>query len=278
MYSKLHRLSFNAERMMRGEFDIQLEEKTEGEVSILGFQMNQMAKRLKLTLEELQNERNNLKSWISDISHQLKTPLSVIKMLNDLMLEGAGEEKETREEFLKQNVEQINQMEWLIKNLLKISKLEAGAVNFYKEEQDLSETVLETMETFKIKFKEKNLNVSFNKIGQEFVLPHDREWLEEAFKNVIDNAVKYTLEGGSISFLIERTDYLIKVSIKDSGVGIEKDEISHIFDRFYSRGKSGVGTGIGLPLSKLIVEKHGGIIKVQSSVGVGTEFSIIFRV
>lgn len=279
-YGNVHHLSIGAEKIMEGNFKLKFPEENEGEISKLGFQFNQMSKRLQFTLEELRNEKDFLKNMISDISHQLKTPLTSLRMFNELLIEGAVEEPEVREEFLQKSFVQLDRMEWLIHTLLKMARLETGVIELNMEDKDIAKTIRDEIKSLKIRFNNKKQKVIMKNLDEAVYFPHDSRWIGEALRNIIKNSIDYTPEGGEISILMEETETLIRIEIEDTGMGISKEDIPLIFQRFYqgrnSKKVTKIGTGIGLSITKVIVEKHNGNIEVCSLEDKGTKFTIVF--
>lgn len=282
IFESMNGISLGAENIMRGNFDIKFPEEGEGELPKLGFQFNQMSKRLQLTMEALNEEKSMLKDMISNISHQLKTPLASLRMFNELLLDGAAEDKDVRQEFLEKSMTQLERMEWLIHTLLKISRLEVGVIEFNKDTNDLPKTIRQVVDSLEVRCKEKRLVVCINEEAGPVYLLHDSKWIGEALGNIIKNAIDYTPEHGKIDICICKNSSTAGIIIKDTGIGIPQDELPYIFKRFYqgkmSRGISKKGSGIGLALAKLIIERHGGLINVSSKVNEGTTFSITFPV
>lgn len=275
--SKINIVSNNVERVLEGEYDMTLEGGEEGEFSILYNQLNLLVNRLIENMEKLKNEKEFLKNIISDISHQLKTPLSSIIMLNELMISKDDMDEETKMKFLNKTSEQLTRMEWLIINLLKIARVEAGAINYKMKNQPLIITINKAFSPLKEKAKAKKQNVIIEE-KRDVYLNHDSDWMTEAIGNIIKNAIEHTEEYGTISIEIKESPLLVSIIIKDNGNGIKKEELPHIFERFY-KGKHEVkpiSIGIGLTLSKSIIESNGGSISVKSIEGEGTEFAITF--
>lgn len=275
--SKINIVSNSVERVLEGEYDMTLEGGEEGEFSILYNQLNLLVNRLIENMEKLKNEKEFLKNIISDISHQLKTPLSSIIMLNELMTSKDDMDEETKVKFLNKTSEQLTRMEWLIINLLKIARVEAGAINYKMRNQPLIITINKAFSPLKEKAKAKKQNVIIEE-KRDVYLNHDSDWMTEAIGNIIKNAIEHTEEYGTISIEIKESPLLVSIIIKDNGNGIKKEELPHIFERFY-KGKHEVkpiSIGIGLTLSKSIIESNGGSISVKSIEGEGTEFAITF--
>ncbi|WBW97643.1 HAMP domain-containing sensor histidine kinase [Oceanirhabdus sp. W0125-5] len=282
LYQSINKLTNNAEKIVEGNYAVVISNEKEGDISKLSFQFNQMSKRLKRTVQQLTEEKEFLKDMISNISHQLKTPLASLKMFNELLLDGTLEEKEVAVDFLEKSLVQIDRMEWLIQSLLKITRLETGVIEINKKEYNLSKTVIEEVAALKYNANIKKQNLSLYYDSDYVFLEHDRRWLGEAIRNIIKNSIDYTKESGNIDVILQERESLIRISIKDNGVGIHEKDIPKIFNRFY-QGKNTLrndqkrnGTGIGLSLSEVIVEKHDGYIEVKSEVNKGSEFTIVF--
>ncbi|MCM1992319.1 HAMP domain-containing sensor histidine kinase [Oceanirhabdus seepicola] len=282
IYESIRKLTYNAEKIVEGNYAVVISNEKEGDISKLSFQFNQMSKRLERTVKQLTDEKEFLKDMISNISHQLKTPLASLKMFNELLLDGTLEEKEVAVDFLEKSVIQIDRMEWLIQSLLKITRLETGVIEINKKEYNLSKTVIEEVKALEYNANIKNQKLSLYHDSDYVFLEHDRRWLGEAIRNIIKNSIDYTKKGGNIDVHLQERESLIRISIKDNGVGIHEKDIPKIFKRFYQgqntlrNNEKRNGTGIGLSLSEVIVEKHDGYIEVKSEVNKGSEFTIIF--
>lgn len=275
-YKRIRKLTICANRVVEGEYDISINENVEGDFSKLAVSFNSMREIIRNNLEELKTEKQFLVNLLSDISHQLKTPLSSMILYNDIMV-NKELSKEQRETFLLNNQNQLNRMNWLIQSLLKLARLDAKAVEIVKENQSLNETVLDSIDSIESRALKENINIDFKEKQQVF-LNHDRPWLEEALINIIKNAIEHTASNGNVNIeLIENPIYK-RIIIEDTGEGIREEDMPNIFKRFYKAktSKKSDSVGIGLALAKSIVEAHNGIIEVQSRVGVGTRFTITF--
>ena len=277
VYGKVRQISYAAERVVEGDFSIVLKEEGEGDFNILNHSFNQMADRLKNSIEILQKERIFLKDTISDISHQLKTPLSSLIMLNDLILQDENMEEEVQRDFLKKTSIQLERMEWLIVNLLKIARIEAGAILFKKDKIKAIEPIKIALSTLSMNIEEKNQEVKIHG-NLESSFYGDKDWTAEAIINIIKNSIEHSEDGGVIEIFLDETPLFTNIIIKDYGEGINKKDIPHIFERFYkvSSEVKPDSIGIGLNLSKLIVESQDGTISVKSEKGEGTEFVVTF--
>ena len=247
----------------------------EGQIGLLKTELIKMINILKEKVELLNNEKIFLNEVISDISHQLKTPMTSLIILNDLMYEDLP--KETKIEFLDKIKSQLNRMEWLIKSMLKLSKVEAKVIDFEKKEVKVSELIKKSISPSLISMEIKNIELTVN--GDENIsYIGDINWSCEAFVNIIKNCVEHTDTNGKINISYEENPLYCEVVIKDSGEGIDKKDLPHIFRRFY-KGKSSKddSVGIGLAMTKSIIESQNGDIYVKSEKNKGSEFHIIFH-
>ena len=247
----------------------------EGQIGLLKTELIKMINILKEKVELLNNEKIFLNEVISDISHQLKTPMTSLIILNDLMYEDLP--KETKIEFLDKIKSQLNRMEWLIKSMLKLSKVEAKVIDFEKKEVKVSELIKKSISPSLIPMEIKNIELTVS--GDENIsYIGDINWSCEAFVNIIKNCVEHTDTNGKINISYEENPLYCEVVIKDSGEGIDKKDLPHIFKRFY-KGKSSKddSVGIGLAMAKSIIESQNGDIYVKSEKNKGSEFHIIFH-
>ena len=226
---------------------------------------------------EFNHDRNKLKSIISDISHQIKTPLANITMINEtLLLRDLTKEQE--KEFLKNMKFQLEKLQWLMEALIKMSRLETGVIVLNKKKSPLSETIAQVVGSVYLKAQKKNIHIEIN-CDEAIMACHDKKWTTEAIFNIIENAVKYTNYGGNINIEVVPLEIFTRIDISDDGIGIEEKEINNIFKRFY-RGdevQQIEGVGIGLYLTREIISKQGGYLKVKSKKGVGSKFTVFLQ-
>jgi signal transduction histidine kinase len=277
LFKKVRKISAAAEKVVEGDFSVILPEDSEGDFAILGHNFNNMANRLRLSIERLKEDKIFLKNIISDISHQLKTPLSSLVMFNELMLQDTNMEEDLREGFLERNKSQLDRMEWLILNLLKMARLESGAIEFRKEKVPFIASARKAVNALKDKAEAKNQNLLI-KEDSSVCFIGDEDWTTEAIINILKNCIEHTEFGGKITIKLIETPLFSRALIEDQGEGIDKKDLPHVFERFY-RGNSTVkseSVGIGLALTRVIIEQQGGTIDVSSEKGKGTKFTITF--
>ena len=277
IFIKIREITLSIEAILKGNFNKYISEGDEGDFSILGHHFNNMSVMISKNLETLRMERTFLKDILSDISHQLKTPMSSLIMLNDFLIEKKQMDEGTRLDFLYKTRVQLNRMNWLTKSLLKIARLEANSIVFNNKEVYLGVVVEKALSSLSVPAEVKNIIISIaddNKI----IFKGDEDWTSEAVLNIVKNCIEHTTEGGEIHIEFSSTPLSSTIKIRDNGEGISKSELPHIFERFY-KGSNSVkedSIGIGLAMSKSIIEKQGGEIKVKSEPGRGTEFNITF--
>ncbi|MBU3144662.1 HAMP domain-containing sensor histidine kinase [Clostridium sp. CF012] len=275
-YKRIRRLTFAAKKVVEGEYDIAINESREGDFSKLAISFNSMRGIIRSNLSDLKREKQFLVDLLSDISHQLKTPLSSVILYNDIMVTKELAQNQ-RSMFLLNNQNQLEKMNWLIKNILKLAKLDAKAIEIVKEKQSLNETVQDAIDALESKASEAKVVITF-KEKEEIVFMHDRLWLEEALINIIKNGIEHTTPGGTINLELMENPLYTRIIIEDTGEGINEADLPNIFKRFYKgkASKKSESIGIGLALSKSIVEAHNGMIEVRSKVDIGTRFIITF--
>ncbi len=259
-----------------GSKDARIECYDEGELYRLFHEVNSLVSILNAHIEKEGKEKEFLRNTISDISHQLKTPLAALNIYNGI-LQGEAENLPTIKEFADLSEQELERIETLVQNLLKISKFDAGTIVMERK----TESISEMMECIKKSFhfragqEEKEIILSGDE-SIDFVC--DRNWLIEAVMNIVKNALDHTEKGGLIRIEWKMSASSLQIAIKDNGTGIHPEDLYYIFKRFYrSRySKDTQGIGLGLPLAKSIIEAHGGSIAADSGLGAGSVFYINF--
>lgn len=229
----------------------------------LGSKLNNLTKRV-------MSEKEETKALVTDISHQLKTPISALK--NSLeILESTELTKEEEKEFYNRSLLQLRGIENLLKSLINISRMEAGIINIHRENSYILETILNAFNTIYPKAEKKNIIIELNAEDNidDLIISHDKKWLSEAFINILDNGVKYSPRHSKIEINIVKIVSFLRIEFIDNGIGIEKEEYNDVFKRFY-RGdnefvKSNEGSGVGLFLTRKIVSEHFGTVSVYKN-------------
>ena len=273
---ELEELNDYLTRILSGETTLPPLENEEGELSILRSNIYKAVGRLINVKDYEKESKINLANALADITHQLKTPLTSITVMNDLLKDETDEKK--RQEFIAIQSAQIEKMNWLVQNLLKISKIDAGSVTLKQERISLKELVSLSLEPLLVLLELKKINV-VNEEGNvsDAVINCDKKWTAEALTNIMKNCAEHMDEGGRLSVSYEDNNIYCAVKIEDNGSGIAKEDLPHIFERFYrGRNSSADSVGIGLSLSNTIIEKQKGEILVESEVGEGSVFTIKF--
>lgn len=227
----------------------------------------------------LQNEKNQIKSLISDISHQLKNPLANLKIYTSFLMDEDIDQL-LRQEYLKNISSQLDKLNWLMESMIKMSRLESGIIQLNRDMTSLNDILLTSIKQVFEKAVSKNIEVVFIPPGKDIRLSIDRRWTAEAITNILDNSVKYTQESGKIHIQVYKYELFVRIDIEDNGTGFEETEANDIFKRFYrgknSKGEDGVG--IGLYLTREIISMQNGYIKVKSVPGKGSVFSVFLPI
>ena len=273
----IHNVESNAAEVLEGNYkNLDLKNIDESDISQFYSMYTKMVTAIKVGREKEQNERIFLQDLIADISHQLKTPLATLTIYQDL-LSNPDIADEKRKEILSMMGDQLSRMEWLILSLLKLARLESGAIEFNIKNQPLLPTLQLAAHNVNMLSNAKSQTIDI-KCDAEISLSHNQDWLAECLTNILKNATEYAPAGSTIEVWTNQSPLTTMIHIKDYGRGIDKDSQSKIFNRFY-RAKSDVNAnsiGIGLSLSKSIVEGQGGDILVESELGKYTCFTITF--
>ena len=225
---------------------------------------------------KVDEERQELQRLVSDISHQVKTPVSNLKMVTDTLLTKPVTDQE-RIDFLEGIRSQTDKLDFLFQALVKTSRLETGAIRLEKKNGLLFDTLAQAMSGIVYGAEKKDITVTVD-CPEDLYLSHDSKWTAEALFNLLDNAVKYTSAGGRISVSVEQWEVYVKLDVTDTGKGISESNQASIFRRFYREEEvhDEPGVGIGLYLAREIITRQGGYIKVSSEIGKGSTFSVFF--
>lgn len=259
-----------------GNKDMMIECNEEGELYRLFHEVNSLAAILNAHAEKEKNAKKFLRNTISDISHQLKTPLAALNIYIGLIQDEA-KELPAIQEFSLLSEQELDRIETLVQNLLKITKLDAGTIVLEKSVENMSELAESVKKHFLFRAEQEGKEICLSG-GKDITFLCDRGWMIEAIGNLVKNSLDHTEQGGCIRIEWRESASMIQIIIKDNGKGICPEDLHHIFKRFYrSRySKDTQGLGLGLPLAKAIVEAHNGTIEADSVSGVGTSFTMNF--
>jgi signal transduction histidine kinase len=261
-----------------GDHNARIECDDEGELYRLFHTVNSLAAVLNAHADNELREKEFLKNTISDISHQLKTPLAALNIYNGLLQDGDMELSAVKE-FADLSEQELDRIETLVQNLLKITKLDAGAIVLEKATENVADMMRDIELHFAYRARQEKKEIILS--GSDHLsLFCDRDWLNEAIDNIVKNAFDHTESGATIRVAWKELPSGVQIVITDNGCGIHPEDIHHIFKRFYrsrfSKDKQGIG--LGLPLAKAIVEAHNGTIEVDSELGIGTTFTMNFLI
>lgn len=272
-YKNLKQLGIYMDHVLNGNYILDIKNYEEGNLSTLKNDIYKLTIKLKEEKDRSLQDKKELEQVLSDISHQIRTPLTSMYVINDLLRKDDIDDK-TKEEFLEKNKTQLERIEWLVTSLLKMSRLDSGSIQLKLEPTDVKKVIEEALEPLQIPMELKNIEVVM--IGQTVLVRMDSHWTVEVFVNVLKNAYEHTKEGGKITITIKDNPIYTEVSIHDTGCGIKKEELPYIFKRFYTGSGNKESIGVGLNMAKKVMEKQNGEIYATSVEKEGTTFFIKF--
>ena len=259
-----------------GDYSQHLPRSSEGAIYQIFAQVEQLATMLQAKTETEHQAKEFLKKSISDISHQLKTPLAALTMYQEIIAD-EPEHPDTVREFSDKMSVSLKRMEYLIQAMLKITRLDTGNITFEKQNLPMAGLISQSIRELTTRAERESKRILVDGDARQ-QLACDRDWTCEAIGNIVKNALDHTGPGGTVRIHWEHTPAMLRIFITDNGSGIASEDIHHIFKRFYrsKRSLDTQGIGLGLPLAKSIIEGQGGIIAVQSDPGTGTTFTLSF--
>ncbi len=262
------------DRMISGGEEPARAEDRETIFARISYRLSRLYGILQENRRKVDEERRELQELVSDISHQVKTPVANLKMVTDTLLAKPVTEQERRD-FLQGIRSQTDKLEFLVQSMGKASRLETGAVTLEKKDVPLLDTLAQAMSGIVYGAEQKGISVEVQ-CPDDLRVSHDSKWTAEALFNLLDNAVKYTPAGGKISVSVEQWEMYVKLDVADTGKGVPESRQAAIFRRFYREEEvhDQPGVGIGLYLAREIISRQGGYIKVTSEVGRGSTFSV----
>ena len=280
-YRRRKKLYRETDRMLESILEgdpILVSDLKEGEVSALSGKIRKIQEMQEMSVSQAEEEKEQVKSLISNMSHQLKTPLAALNIYNGL-LQDEDVDPSLVKEFADLSEQELDRIETLVQNLLKITKLDAGSIMIEKETENVADMMgdIELHFAYRARQEQKEILLSGS---DKVILFCDRDWLSEAIGNIVKNALDHTEKGDKIHIEWRALPSVVQIVVKDNGCGIHPEDLHHIFKRFYrsrfSRDRQGIG--LGLPLAKAIIEAHDGSIEVDSEPGRGTVFTMNFLI
>lgn len=273
-YKSIAQISDQIDIVLHNADHMYIAESDEGELSILQSEITKMTLRIREQNEALKKEKERLADSMANIAHQLRTPLTSVNLILSL-LENNPDENE-RKELIRETKELFVQMDWLLTSLLKLSRMDAGIVVFRSEEIDVNTLISTALHQFLIRMELHNIALQID-VPKGIILQCDSGWLSEAIQNIIKNCMESVGDNGKIEIACTDNPLFTEITIHDSGTGFEKEDLPHLFDRFYRGKNSGAtGYGIGLALCKMIITRQEGTITAKNHPQGGAIFSIRF--
>lgn len=271
----LRRLDEMLEQAINGEFEEERYDETE--LSRLEAKWKQYLTTSKMSMEQLNKNREGMQALVSDISHQTRTPLSNILLYSQLLCEQTDNQEEKH--LAEQIVRQAEKLEFLIQALVKMSRLESNVLVLKPQRQPIEPLLLEAMEEILPKAEKKKIRVKLQGNPSHMQAVYDKKWTAEALGNILDNAVKYSPLESTVEVTVEKFEFYVCISVRDEGIGISEEERAQIFSRFYRSAEvqQEDGIGIGLYLAREIVQKEKGYMKVLSKKGKGSTFKMYLK-
>lgn len=274
-YNDISELTYKIDKILHNNDYTNFDVNKEGELAVLNSEIYKMTVRLREQTERLENEKNYLKDYLADISHQIRTPMTSI----NIMISRLSKQDltfEDRFKIIKEISKLLTRIEWLITALLKVAQLESDTVKLKKEKTNVEEVVNKALEPLKIQAEIKNIKMKL-KIEKNTNYKGDYYWSVEAISNIIKNCIEHSENGGIIEIISEINPIYTEIIITDEGKGICKEDLPHLFERFYRGNNSGSESiGIGLYLTKMIISKQNGVITAKNRENKGAEFNIKF--
>ena len=250
-----------------------LEESSEGQIGILQSEIYKLVVLLKQRSDSANRQREYLAKMLSDISHQIKTPLTSITLMTDL-LKSPELSEDKRMEFAERIDQSVNRITWLVKNLLVLSQLEADMLKLKKERVSARKLVEQAYHSLELMAEVKGIALNI-RVDEKISMVCDLRWTAEALSNIVKNCLEHTPSGGQVCISCEQNNFSTNICIEDNGEGIAKEQLSHIFERFYKADNASPNSvGIGLSMAKQIILQQNGVINVESEPGKGTSFLI----
>jgi two-component system phosphate regulon sensor histidine kinase PhoR len=277
IFREINDLKMNLDRLSKDKKRLRHQNFSLKNTSEINSQINEFVARKEKEISTLKELANYRREFLADVSHELKTPIFAAQGYILTLLDGAIEDNKVRNRFLKKAAKSINRLDLLVQDLLLISQMESGQLTMVKENFDLLEVVKDIIEELENKAEKNNVQVLLRADKSKYMTYADPAKIRQVILNLLINGIKYNKQGGKVSVRLDNSMNMIEVEVKDTGIGISKEHLSRIYERFYrvdkSRSKKQGGTGLGLAIVKHIIDGHkSGGIHIQSKLGEGTTF------
>lgn len=271
---KINEITKYIEEINRGNYKLNIEENTEDELSILKNELYKITIKLKEVAENSQKDKTTLKDSLSDISHQIKTPITSILIMLDNILSDENMPEDIKKDFIKDIKREIINIKFLVESILKLSKIDSNSIKFIKKEVFIKDIIKEAVKNVSMLSELKNIEIIVS--GDDSIKTIcDLKWQVEAITNILKNCIEHSYENRKIYINYNQNNMYTELKIEDNGTGIDAKDLPHIFERFYKgKNSSSDSVGIGLALSKSIIESNNGYIQVDSKLNKGTTFII----
>lgn len=271
---KINEITKYIEEINRGNYKLNIEENTEDELSILKNELYKITIMLKEVAENSQKDKTTLKDSLSDISHQIKTPITSILIMLDNILSDENMPEDIKKDFIKDIKREIVNIKFLVESILKLSKIDSNSIKFIKKEVFIKDIINEAVKNVSMLSELKNIEIIV--LGDDSIKTIcDLKWQVEAITNILKNCIEHSYENKKIYINYNQNNMYTELKIEDNGTGIDAKDLPHIFERFYKgKNSSSDSVGIGLALSKSIIESNNGYIQVDSELNKGTTFII----
>ena len=271
---KINQITQYINEIKNRKYDLNINENSEDELSNLKNELYKITIMLKEESEISRQDKEKIKMSVEDISHQLKTPLTSIMIMLDNLKDNPNMDEDTKQKFIFEISKQVDWINWLVISILKLSRLEANVVKFSDNKINVKKFIDEIIDNLEIPIEIKNQKIIIEG-NKDVSFIGDYKWQQEAITNIIKNAIEHNKKNGKITIKYEENVLFTKITIIDEGQGIAKEDLKHIFERFYkAQNSSDNSVGIGLSLAKNIIEKNNGMINCKSEIGNGTEFIV----
>lgn len=269
-FKRINEITNYSQHVLQKDYSLDIRENVEGDISNLKNEIYKLTVMLREQAEQQQKDKERLSTALSDISHQLKTPMTSLYVMTDLIKKD-DLPYEKKQEFMDTIHNQLDRINWLVSSLLTLSKLDARTIKMKMKKHEIKELVKAALEPVAIPAELKNISINIE--AKKACFHGDFYWSREALVNILKNCIEHTAENGEINILFEENRLYSELKIKDNGEGISKEDLKHIFKRFYKGKNASEGSaGIGLAMARSILREQDGDITCKSKKNIGTEF------